>query len=247
MLRCDTRRVIHTLQYALCHATVTHENPDDGTGSIAPASQPASVIEQILKEAKCALFPDLFLTNLVQRLETVDSCGEMLNTRLQRPWCNHGSILKTSQSKHSYDQLDTLSSACDWLSHCDIIGSGKSSTVLDPNNTHCWWDVTEQSCLLDTVQQLPGELAVEKIRKQQDEIVLYTEHLTEQTFSVADNSDVIEELVLRTAEKCRYSVSVCLSVCLFVCLSVCCNEECRFIHYSHLHISGDERNSTLTC
>ena len=219
MLGCDTRRVIHTLQYALCHATVTHKNPDADTDSVAPASQPASVMEQILEEAKCSLFPNLFLTNLVHQLETVDNCGEILNSRLQRPWRNHGSILKTSQSKHGYGQLDMLSSACDWLSHCDIIGSGENSTAINPNNAHCWWDVTEQSCLLDTVQQLPGELEIEKIRNQQDEIALYIEHLTEQTFSVADNSDVVEELVLRTAGKCRYVCGV------YMCMSVCCNEN----------------------
>ena len=224
MLGCDTRRVIHTLQYALCHATVTHKNPDGDTDSIAPASQPASVMEQILKEAKCLLFPNLFLTNLVHQLETVDNCG---NSRLQRPWRNHGRILKTSQSKYRYDQLDMLSSACDWLSHCDIIGSGESSTAIDPNNAHHWWDVTEHSCLLDTVQQLPGELEVEKIRKLRDEIALYIEHLTEQKFSVADNSDVVEELVLRTAEKCGYGV------CQSVYLSVCGNEKiiCTFQKY----------------
>ena len=217
VLECDTRRVIHTLQYALCHATVTHKNPDADTDSVLPASQPASVMEQVLKEAKCSLFPNLLLTNLVHQLETTDSCGKFLNSRLQRPWCNHGSILKTSQSKHSYGQLDMLSSACDWLSHHDIIGSGESSAAVNPNNAHHWWDVTEQNCLLDTVQELPGELEIEKIRNQQNEIALYMEHLSELIFSVADNSDVLEELVLRTAEKCRYSVQcVCMHVCLFV-------------------------------
>ena len=28
-----------------------------------------------------------------------------------------------------------------------LIGSGESSTAIDPNNAHCWWDVTEHSSI----------------------------------------------------------------------------------------------------
>ena len=225
MLGCDTRRVIHTLHYALCHASVALKNVESSVHDIVPAGQPVSVIEQLLMEAKCGLFSDIFLTNLVHQLETVSNCAKKLQSRLQRPWRNCGGILRTSQSKHSYDQLDTLSNACDWLSHRDIIGDGEESSALDPNNAHCWWDVTEQSCLLDTAQQLSGELEVEKIRKQQDEIAVCIEHLTEQIFSFTDNSSTIEELVLRATETCRYCVCLCLCLCLCL-LCVVCEHVC---------------------
>ena len=216
MLGCDTRRVIHALHYALCHASVTLKNVENSAHDVVPSSLPVSVIEQILVEAKCSLFSDIFLTNVVHQLETVSNCAKKLQSRLQRPWRNCGGMMKISQSKHGYDQLDTLSNACDWLSHWDIIGNGEDSSVLDPNNAHCWWDVTEQSCLLDTVQQLSGELEVEKIRKQRDKIAVCVEHLTEQNFSIPDNSSVIEELVLRAIETRRYCV------CVIVCSAYMC-------------------------
>ena len=219
MLQCDTRRVIHTLHYALCHANAAHKIAD--TESIVPARHPASVLEQILMQAKSVLFSDLFLTNLVNHLKTVDNCAKFLNSRLQRPWRNRGSILRTSQSKHSYVQLDTLSSACDWLSQCDIIGSCENPSVLNPYNAYHWWDATEQSSLSDAMHQLSGELEEDKLRRQQDEIASYMEHLTEQFFSVANSDFVGEELVLQTREKCRYSNrSVCVRACVRVCVCV---------------------------
>jgi len=218
ILGCDTRRVIHTLHYALCHADTSHNNSDTNPSN-TPTSHSVSVLEQNLEEAKCFLFSDLFLTNVVHQLESqsMDGYHEMLNTRLRRPWCNHGSVLK---SKHSYIQLDTASSACDYLTDCDIIGSNEQSHVLDLNNAHCWWNVTEQCCLLETVEQLPGQLEVEKVKKRRDEIMLHMERLTEQNFSVANSEFVGEEFLLKAAEKCRL-VCVCVCVCVSMCLCMC--------------------------
>ena len=186
-----------------------------------PAIHPASVLEQLLIEAKAAVFSDLFLTNVVHHLKTMNNSDATYNSRLQRPWCNHRSKLKTSQSKRDYVQLDTVSNACDWLSECDIIGSSENSSVPDPYSAHHWWEVVEQSCLLDVAHQLPGELEGDKIRKQQDEITLFMEHLTEQNFSVANSQIVGEEIVLKAAENCRYDLCVGACVCVSVCLSVC--------------------------
>ena len=229
MLECDTRRVIHTLHHALYHANVPQKNVDTDADPTMPAIHRTSILEQLLMEAKSAVFSDLFLTNVVHRLNTKDNSDTSFNSRLQRPWCSHRSRLKTNQSKHNYIQLDTVSNACDWLSECDIIGSTGNSSVLDPYNTPHWWDVAEQCCMLDTTQQLPGELEGYKIRKQQDEITSLMEHLTEQHFFVANSDFVGEELVLKAAENCRYSVFtyVCLS---FVCL-------CAFIFVPHNIVS----------
>ena len=163
-------------------------------------------------EAKAAVFSDLFLTNVVHHLESVDNSDATCNSRLQRPWCSHRSKLKTGQSKRDYVQLDTVSNACDWLSECDIIGGSENSSVLNPYSAHHWWEVVEQSCLLDAAHQLPGQLEGDKIRRQQDEVTLFMEQLTEQKFSVAHSQFVGEELVLKAAENCGYGVCVCVCV-----------------------------------
>ena len=64
---------------------------------IIPTGHSVSVLEQILVAG--SKMSDIFLANVVHQLESqsMDGYHEMLNARLRRPWCNHGSILK---SKH---------------------------------------------------------------------------------------------------------------------------------------------------
>ena len=204
LLQCDVRHVIHTLHFSLCHASTSEQ----ASFQDVPSTWPASLLEQEIIEAKSLLYPSLFLSSLVEQLDTSLTSRKIAAPNLQRPWNCHCSEFKNLNrlKQPKYFNCDTISDACDWLSHCDIIrGNNGQLSLLDPNSTHSWWEVREQSCLLVTSQESPNQLEVEKLDKHKEEMASFMENLIGQHFRIKDHSDMLrEEMVITMAKKCRY-------------------------------------------
>lgn len=202
-LQCDVRRVMHTLHFSLCHAN-TNSSQDK------PVTWPVSLLEQEIKEVKSLLYPNLFLFSLAEQLNNSPTPNKIDTSSLQRPWhCRDRVFKSTSKLKQcKYVNSDTMSDACDWLSHCDII-NGKSGqmSVLDPNNAQPWWEISEKSCLLATFQDSLNRLEVEKLDKHKGEMTSLMIDLIGQNFGIKDKLDILkEENVVAIANKCRYCV-----------------------------------------
>ncbi|XP_065898480.1 ATPase family AAA domain-containing protein 5-like isoform X2 [Dysidea avara] len=204
LLQCDVRQVIHTLHFSLCHANTSEQDSIQDV----PSAWSASLLEQEIIEAKSLLYPNLFLSSLVEQLNASPVTGKIATPNLQRPWRCHDSKFKNlSQTKQcKYFNCDIMSDACDWLSHCDIIReNNEQSPVLDPNGAHSWWEVREQSCFLATSQESLNQLEVEKLDKHKEEMASFMDNMTGQHFGIKDHSDMLrEEMVVTMAKKCRW-------------------------------------------